>query len=138
MIQTHILNDQQCRSKSVGFFGSQLNWIYTVCKGMVNLGSAGAGLRQISLGCKKKNLNIQHIEHIAGQFCEVYKTLHSSSVSFSNQKVQPKSSTTDLPQVYFLFSAKTIFFLFLPRNIMLWVIRSALQGVSDEYPQTLF
>ena len=28
----HILNGKQCRSRSVGFFRSQLIWIYTVCK----------------------------------------------------------------------------------------------------------
>ena len=28
-----ILNEKQCRSKSVGFYRSQLIWIYTVCKG---------------------------------------------------------------------------------------------------------
>ena len=33
LIQIHILNDKQCRSRSVGFFRSQLIWIYTVCKG---------------------------------------------------------------------------------------------------------
>ena len=43
-IQIHILNDKQCRSRSVGFFRSQLIWIYTVCKGKKYLGSAGQGL----------------------------------------------------------------------------------------------
>ena len=37
MIQIHILNGKQCRSRSVGFFRSQLIWIYTVCKARVNL-----------------------------------------------------------------------------------------------------
>ena len=45
LIQIHILNDKQCRSRSVGFFRSQLIWIYTVCKGRVYLGSARLGLR---------------------------------------------------------------------------------------------
>ena len=38
------LNGKQCRSRSVGFFRSQLIWIYIVCKGRVYLGSAGQGL----------------------------------------------------------------------------------------------
>ena len=44
LVQTHILNDKQCRSKSVSFWRSQLIWIYTVCKGRAYLGSAGQGL----------------------------------------------------------------------------------------------
>ena len=49
LIQTvdtiYILNDKQCRSRSVGFFRSQLIWICTVCKGSVYPGPAGQGLR---------------------------------------------------------------------------------------------
>ena len=45
LIQIHILNGKQCRSRSVGFFRSQLIWIYTVCKGRTYPGSAGQGLR---------------------------------------------------------------------------------------------
>ena len=44
-IQIQIPNDKQCRSRSVGFFRSQLIWIYPVCKGRVYPGSAGQGLR---------------------------------------------------------------------------------------------
>ena len=44
LMQIHILNDKQCSSRSVGFFRSQLIWIYTVCKGRVDPGSAGEGL----------------------------------------------------------------------------------------------
>ena len=44
LIQIHILNGKQCRSRSVGFFRSQLIWIYTVCKGRIYPGSAGQGL----------------------------------------------------------------------------------------------
>ena len=45
LIQIHILNGKQCRSRSVCFFRSQLIWIYTVCKGRVYPGSAGQGLK---------------------------------------------------------------------------------------------
>ena len=31
LIEIHIFNDKQSRSRSVGFFRSQLIWIYTVC-----------------------------------------------------------------------------------------------------------
>ena len=44
-IKIHILNDKQCRSSSIGFWRSQLIWIYTVCKGRTYPGSAGPGLR---------------------------------------------------------------------------------------------
>ena len=44
LVLIHILNDKQCRSRSVGFFRSQLIWIYTVCKYRVYPGSAGQGL----------------------------------------------------------------------------------------------
>ena len=43
-IQIHMLNDKQCRSRSVGFFRSQLIWIYTVCKGRVYADSVEQGL----------------------------------------------------------------------------------------------
>ena len=46
-VQICILNGKQCRCRSVGFFRSQLIWIYTVCKCRVYLGSAGQGLRVI-------------------------------------------------------------------------------------------
>ena len=39
----HIFNAKQCRSRSVGFWRSQLIWIYTVCKDRAYPGSAGAG-----------------------------------------------------------------------------------------------
>ena len=43
-IYIYILNGKQCRSRSVGFFRSQLIWIYTVCKCRIYLGLAGLGL----------------------------------------------------------------------------------------------
>ena len=46
LLWIHMLNVKQCRSRSVGFFRSQLIWIYTVCKGRVYPGSAGQGLIQ--------------------------------------------------------------------------------------------
>ena len=51
LIQICILNDKQCRSRSVGFFRSQLIWIYTVCKGRVYLGSTGQALMYF-INCK--------------------------------------------------------------------------------------
>ena len=47
LIHIHILNDKQCRSRSVGFWRSQLIWIYTVCKGRVNPCSAVHGLMMV-------------------------------------------------------------------------------------------
>ena len=45
VIQINILNDKQCRSRSVGFLiRSQLIWIFTVCKGRTYPGSAGQDL----------------------------------------------------------------------------------------------
>ena len=41
----HILNGKQHRYRSIGFWRSQLIWIYTVCKGWTYSGSAGLGLR---------------------------------------------------------------------------------------------
>ena len=52
LLQIHILNGKQCRSRSVGFFRSQLIWIYTICKGRIYPGSAGQGLMS-RLICKK-------------------------------------------------------------------------------------
>ena len=47
LIQIQLLNGKQCRSRSVGFFRSQLIWIYTVCKGRIYPGSAGQGLSKL-------------------------------------------------------------------------------------------
>ena len=49
LIQIHIPNGKQCRSRSVDFFffRSQLIWIYTVCKGRVYPGPAGQWLRDV-------------------------------------------------------------------------------------------
>ena len=57
LLQIRILNGKQCRSRSVGFWRSQLIWIYTVCKGRVYLGSAGQGLMYIFV-CHISNINI--------------------------------------------------------------------------------
>ena len=43
--QITLLNGKQCGSRSVGFFRSQLIWIYTVCIGRIYHGSAGQRLR---------------------------------------------------------------------------------------------
>ena len=44
-----MLNVKQCRSRSAGFFRSQLIWIYTVCNGRPYRGSAGLGYSWILL-----------------------------------------------------------------------------------------
>ena len=51
LIKIHILIGKQCRSRSVGFFRSQLIWIYTVCKGRSYPGSAGQGLTELTYEC---------------------------------------------------------------------------------------
>ena len=49
LIEIRIFNDKKCRSRSVGFFRSQLIWIYTVCKCRVYTGSAGQGLSKLPI-----------------------------------------------------------------------------------------
>ena len=56
-MHVHIRNDNQCRSRSVGFFRGQLIWIYTVCKGRIYPGSAGQGLN-LSLNNNNNNNKI--------------------------------------------------------------------------------
>ena len=58
LIKNHILNDKQCRSRSVAIFRSQQIWIYTVCKGRVYLGSAGQGLIFTTLWANSVNDNL--------------------------------------------------------------------------------
>ena len=43
LIQIHMLNDKQCRSRSLGFWRSQLIWICTVSKSGAYQGPAGWG-----------------------------------------------------------------------------------------------
>ena len=54
---------QTVRSRSVGFFRSQLIWIYTVCKGRTYPGSAGQGLMSTNNNffMKKKKKKIPRI-----------------------------------------------------------------------------
>ena len=59
LIHIHILNDKQCRSRSVGFCRSQLIWIYTVCKCRIYLGSAGQGLKIQTFFVGKKVFYLQ-------------------------------------------------------------------------------
>ena len=47
LLKICIPNGKQCRSRSIGFFRSQLIWIYTVWKGRVYPGSAGQGLSKV-------------------------------------------------------------------------------------------
>ena len=49
LLYIHILNGKRCRFRSVGFFRSQLIWIYTDCKGRIYPGSVGHGLRVASI-----------------------------------------------------------------------------------------
>ena len=46
MIWIQIMTGKQWRSKSIGFFRSQLIWIYTVCKGRIYPGSGRQVLKQ--------------------------------------------------------------------------------------------
>ena len=57
LIQIQILNNKQWRSRSVGFFRSQLNWIYTVFKSSAYPGSAGLGLMPLSRRITKQLWN---------------------------------------------------------------------------------
>ena len=54
------VNDKQYRSRSVGFFRSQLTWICTVCKDRAYLDSAGLGL--ISFSCMPSRHKLKHEE----------------------------------------------------------------------------
>ena len=58
LLEIHIFNDKQCRSRSVGFFRSQLIWIYTVCLDGMSC-SAGEGL---ILSMLDKNFRRHHFE----------------------------------------------------------------------------
>ena len=49
LVQICILDGKQCRSRSVGFFRSQLIWIYTACQIRAYLGSAGQGFNRNKL-----------------------------------------------------------------------------------------
>ena len=74
LIWINILNDKQSRSRSVGFWRSQLVWIYTVCKGRVYPGSAGQGL-------SSAYHNMGHVKWKV--FRNIWK-MHSYRSSFEN------------------------------------------------------
>ena len=63
VIQIHILNHKQCRSRSGGFYRSQLIWIYTVCKDRVFPGLAGLGLKRTQWGIKSNKEKNNHVLH---------------------------------------------------------------------------
>ena len=77
-LQIHILNDKQCRSRSVGFFRSQLIWIYTVWNVREYSGSAGPGLRF------RQNYYYYYFFYLGftalSRIFHLYRTDHSSKV----------------------------------------------------------
>ena len=79
LVQIQILNGKQCRSRSVGFFRSQLIWICTVCKGSVYLGSAGQGLIEKSIIIFHTSRKIMFISH--------YNCLSEAILIWRNKKV---------------------------------------------------
>ena len=64
---------------SVGFFRSQLIWIYTVCKGRVHLGSAGQGL-----------INIEETNHFGLEKAALNSRVKRKSNCFASPPVFPR------------------------------------------------
>ena len=56
---SYVLLCNQCRSRPVGFWRSQLIWICTVCKGRAYRGSAEQGLMPEGLQQTKPSLNLE-------------------------------------------------------------------------------
>ena len=78
LIQIHILNGKHCRSRSVGFFRSQLICIYTVCKDRVYLGSAGQGLNFFMLTTKPLITRFSRKDRLFGSLTgEQFLCLHA-------------------------------------------------------------
>ena len=76
LIEIHIFNDKQCRSRSDGFFRSQLIWIYIVCKGRTYPGSAGLGLKLFESGFWSPYLKQEKNDTIGDFFfCFVFKSV---------------------------------------------------------------
>ena len=85
LIQIQILNDKQCRSRSVG----QLIWIYTVCKGRAYPSSAGQGLILIN-GSYPLRLTVFNL--ISALCSQVFSQLEKLVVKSPNTKDQQRTS----------------------------------------------
>ena len=59
---------QTVQIRSVGFFRSQLIWIYTVCKSRVYLGSAGQGLSSSLIWVCTRDLREEYLVMILGEY----------------------------------------------------------------------
>ena len=125
LIQIHILNDKQCRSRSINFFRSKLIWIYTVCKSRTYPGSAGQGLKQsVFVLCFFLLLNSTCDNSYVGLMTIKHK-LHSKTTfahSFWNSIVPITVSWPLTITTLWANSADDklmIFFLFFPEN-RLW------------------
>ena len=92
LIHIQILNAKQCRSRSVGFFRSQLIWIYTVCKGRAHQGSAGLGLiLQANLASGKLLIVFTKVNSDAVLFSQTirhYIFVYSNCQVFSENKMK--------------------------------------------------
>ena len=104
-IQIQILNGKQCRSRSDGFFRSQLIWIYTDCKDRACPGSAGYGLYYflVELTRFQKGLGVQeskeevtkNVSLVKWQkICKVYPVLlltmnHDKVIIVSHYDITP-------------------------------------------------
>ena len=87
LIQIHILNTKQWTSRSVGFFRSQLIWIYTVCKSRAYPDTAGQELinKQEAHGPQ-----VAHLSDIATanmqMLCNIFPILSSQLMKRSSFK----------------------------------------------------
>ena len=94
-MQVTILNDKQCRSRSVGFFWSQLIWICTVFKGRVYSGSAGPGWVILCRLSKKRRK--QDRRNIRGEGREKQRTRREKRMTIQKQKKHYTSSRLSPP-----------------------------------------
>ena len=92
LIQIHILNDKQSRSRSICFWQSQLIWIYTFCKSRTYQSSAGPGLKwyhiTIMRWSSSDNLNAP-IHLLAQMFLHMTQCTDPWQVSLSQIMVNP-------------------------------------------------
>ena len=99
LIQIHILNDKQCRSRSDGFWRSQLIWIYSVSEDRTYPGSAGPGLTFAMQWANLADNKTDDIFLIFPRKCRLWHFIHFSLLD----KLYEMSKPTFLGKIWNTF-----------------------------------
>ena len=129
IVDTNAHIGKQCRSRSVGFFRSQLIWIYNVCKGRVYPGSAGQGLIEVFYFCFQDFLktSVYPVLIISYEmFVRVYEQIQQMTFDLVVCDEGHRLKNTQIKTT----SVCIFFYLYILRHSYSWVLHAGLPRVK--------